>query len=254
MTLVLRDRSLAAYQGTIAVVSELFGTFVEPIAASGQLSDAVDVLWVTPKATQLTEFLPSRRPPLLNGIDHVVLLRRHYRHVVPGAARVEAERMAGMLVEHRTQFVRIDLPEGQASVSVAAALQRSGITCWVHGDEQTVLWDQLCFLAPLAQVTAAAGASLRAALDDAEIARLFVQAREGIVAIARLAGVEIVEDALQVAHEGLPAGVHDLDAEGLKSRTGARVGGDLGPASSPSRGASVCGHCGLRARPPDSSA
>src|SRR3954471_24738201 len=71
----------------IRVESGQFGDFVVPVAAAERLSDPVDVCLVTVKATQLAGWLDPLPPdvvgnplivPLLNGVEHIELLRQHY--------------------------------------------------------------------------------------------------------------------------------------------------------------------------------
>ena len=83
--LLMRDESLARYGGVVHVESALLGDFDAEVPAAATLDRPVDVLWVTTKATQLQDAL-ERIPdgaaadaivvPLLNGLDHVELLRR----------------------------------------------------------------------------------------------------------------------------------------------------------------------------------
>jgi 2-dehydropantoate 2-reductase len=71
----------------IRVESAQVGASVAPLAAAERLSEPVDVCLVTLKATQLAGALDRLQPdvvgsalivPLLNGVDHVELLRQHY--------------------------------------------------------------------------------------------------------------------------------------------------------------------------------
>src|SRR5216684_1725233 len=85
VTLVVRPEAAADYPKTLRVQrpGRSEETFAVPHTA--QLEHAVDVLWITVKATQLDAALKQapRAPganiiPLLNGIDHVALLRSRY--------------------------------------------------------------------------------------------------------------------------------------------------------------------------------
>ena len=101
--LLMRPDSLARYPGRIAVESDVLGKFEVDVPAASVLQAPIDVLWVTVKATGLESALELAPPasvgtatvvPLLNGIDHVALLRTCYPNVVAGAIRVESERVA----------------------------------------------------------------------------------------------------------------------------------------------------------------
>jgi len=76
----MRAQSLVAYPGILTVESAVLGDFTTVVPATDQLDRDIDVLWVTPKSTQLevaVELAPppavalSRVIPLLNGVDHV---------------------------------------------------------------------------------------------------------------------------------------------------------------------------------------
>lgn len=213
VTTILRQQSLASYGGEIALSSQVYGSFAVAVPACGRLEQPIDVLWVAPKATHLEDFLALAAPdtvgnavvvPLLNGIDHVEVLRARYQRVLPAALRGEVERLPGMRIEHRGSLLRVDLPATDLTRPIADVLIRAGITCAVAGDETTILWSKLCFLAPLALVTTASNRPLGAALRDAEFARLFQQARRETVTLARIAGAEIDEKALDATFQQLP--------------------------------------------------
>src|SRR5215470_12819119 len=117
--LVLRQETLEAYPGGIHVESALLGEFDVDVPAASRLDRDVDVLWITVKATQLEAALDVAAPavapralvvPLLNGIDHVARLRETFGDlVVPGAIRVESERVGPAHVRHPSPFASIDL-------------------------------------------------------------------------------------------------------------------------------------------------
>src|SRR5215469_12387645 len=84
VTLVVRPKSLPDYPSEIQLESQ-FGNLRVPVA-HGTTVPPVDVLWITVKATQLDASLAAvPRPdiaqtivPLLNGIDHLDVLRARY--------------------------------------------------------------------------------------------------------------------------------------------------------------------------------
>jgi 2-dehydropantoate 2-reductase len=97
--------------------------------------------------------------PLLNGVDHVDLLRRRYPDatVVPATVRVESTRAAPGVVHHGSPFLTIELGESSAAVRrLAADLEGAGVTVKVSDDAATVMWSKLTFLAALALLTPAA--------------------------------------------------------------------------------------------------
>jgi 2-dehydropantoate 2-reductase len=150
---------------------------VRPEAAE-TLEETVDLLLVTVKAPQLEPALeriaaePALVIPLLNGLEHMAVLRGRFRSVTAATiGRVEAYR------EGPTRIVQRD----SALVTVAgdlvpAQLERAGIEVRLAGSEADVLWEKLARQAPLAALTAATGrpvgelrgdARLRAAVEEA---------------------------------------------------------------------------------------
>src|SRR5664279_462042 len=128
VVLLLRAESLSRYEGRLTVASEVLGAFEAEVPATSVLDRDVDVLWVTPKATQLVaalELAPAdtvqgaRVIPLMNGVDHLSVLRDRYDTVIAGAMRVASERGADGRIIQRSPFIRIDLA-GNGADAVAA--------------------------------------------------------------------------------------------------------------------------------------
>jgi 2-dehydropantoate 2-reductase len=183
VVLLLRPETLALHPGRLRVESVVLGDFEAEVDVAGELDREVDVLWVTPKAPDLEAAVALAPPqrvggavvvPMLNGIDHVALLRGRYERVLAAAIRVEAERVEPGLVRQPTPFARVDLAPGPGSDDVAEELHAAGLQVELGPDEPTVLWEKLALLAPLALATTAAGApagEVQAAPDWSE--RLF---------------------------------------------------------------------------------
>src|SRR6266853_6672572 len=104
VTLVLRPEVLKDYPAELSLESPL-GSFSVPVDRAASVAAPYDVLWITVKATQLESALRSVTVdptqigavvPLLNGMDHVPLLRARFGHdrVVPASIGVETERVA----------------------------------------------------------------------------------------------------------------------------------------------------------------
>src|SRR5258708_26768305 len=104
VTLILRPETLKNYPAELSLESPL-GNFSVPVNRAADLTTPVDVLWVTVKATQLEAALRSVKVDpeqigtvvlLLNGMDHVPILRQRFGHdrVVPASIGVEAQRAA----------------------------------------------------------------------------------------------------------------------------------------------------------------
>lgn len=169
VTLVLRQETLKNYPAEISLESPL-GSFRVSVDRTASVAAPYDVLWVTVKATQLESALRSVTAspdqlgavvPLLNGIDHVALLRARFGHdrVVPASIGVEAERAAPGVFVHRGMAVRLSFSsvgEGRLA-STLEELKKFGFACQFVPDEMKILWTKMSFLAPFALTTTAAG-------------------------------------------------------------------------------------------------
>lgn len=204
---LLRPETLAGYPGRISVESAVLGDFEVEVPATSTLDRDVDVLWVATKAIQLEQALelaPAESVgsasviPLMNGVDHVELLRRRYQTVIAGAIRVESERLPSARILQRSPFLRVELAGGEA---VAAGLRDAGIDCRVREDERSMLWDKLAFLAPIALATTALDAPLGVVRDDARYQRC----RDEALAIAAAEGAEIDQAALFALQQNAPS-------------------------------------------------
>ena len=133
--LLLRPETLGRHPGRLRVESVVLGDFEVDVSTASALEREVDVLWVTPKATQLEaalELVPPKRVgeavvvPVLNGVDHVALLRERFEKVLAAAMRVESERVEPGLVRQKSQIARIDLAPGPRRDEIAQSCARPG--------------------------------------------------------------------------------------------------------------------------------
>ena len=217
--LLLRPETLARYPGRIEVDSAVLGNFHADVEAASVLDREVDVLWVATKAMHLEAALaaaPAERVgaalviPLLNGVDHLALLRSRYPRVAAGAIRVESERVPPALVRQRSPFIRVDLEDAKA---VRDELLRAGFDCRSRDDGLSLLWDKLAFLGPVALATTALDAPLGGVRDDER----FLGCREEVFAVAAAEGARIDAHAVRDLAETAPAGTRssmqkDVDA------------------------------------------
>ena len=213
--LLLRPESLASYPGRLRVESVVLGDFEVVVSCAAVLDREVDVLWVTPKATQLEaalELAPPERVgdavviPLLNGVDHVTLLRERYHHVVAGVIAVESERVEPGLVRQRTPFASVGLGPGRHRDEIAEELRAAGLDVVAAADETTLLWEKLVFLAPLALTTTALGQPAGVVQGDPEWHRRLVRCHEEAVAVALAEGAGLDAEALLERFLGFPGG------------------------------------------------
>jgi 2-dehydropantoate 2-reductase len=177
VTMVLRQEALKNYPAELSLESP-FGSFAVPVDRAAEVAQPFDVLWVTVKATQLDSAMRSVAVnpealgaivPLLNGIDHVAVLRSRFGHyrVVPASIGVESERVAPGKIVHRSPFVRLTVSSiGETRLaSTIEKLRQFGFTCQFSADEMKILWTKLAFLGPYALTTTASG------LTAGEVAR-----------------------------------------------------------------------------------
>ncbi|MGY1915052.1 ketopantoate reductase family protein [Blastococcus sp. SYSU DS0973] len=190
----------------LAVTSDRFGELAVPVRGTARLAGPVDVLLVTTKATQLDDAL-DRVPadvlgdavvvPLLNGVEHVAVLRARYpaARVVAGTIRVAASRPAPGTIRHEGQLCALEL--GPGAEPLADALAAAGVDVVDRPDEAGLLWDKLAFLAPMALLTTAAGAPLGTVREQ--------RGEELTAVIAEVAAVARAEGAA-----GNPAGTREF--------------------------------------------
>ncbi|HEV2522860.1 MAG TPA: ketopantoate reductase C-terminal domain-containing protein [Candidatus Acidoferrales bacterium] len=169
---MLRPETLKSYPAELSLESPL-GSFSVPLDRTAIVAAPFDVLWVTVKETQLEAALGTVKVPpdqlgavvpLLNGMDHVPLLRARFGHdrVVPGTIAVEAERAAPGKIIHRGMSIRLTLSSiGESRLaSTLEEFRKFGFTCQFAPDETKMLWTKLSFLAPFALTTTAAALNI----------------------------------------------------------------------------------------------
>ncbi len=176
VTMVVRPESLDQYPEQLHLESA-FGNFSVPVSRAVEVPPA-DVLWITVKATQLEAALAAfKKPasvraivPLLNGIDHLALLRSKYgaERVIAATIAVETERVAPGHIVHRSPFARLNVSAaGRGLLGVTVdELQKMGFECRFIDDEQTLMWSKIVFLAPFALSTTAANKTVGEILSD----------------------------------------------------------------------------------------
>jgi 2-dehydropantoate 2-reductase len=129
VVVVAREETAATISARgLRVSSVLLGDFVAHPRAGSFLREPVDALIIATKAAGLREALerigtqPSLVLPLLNGLDHITVLREHFgdEAVVAGTIRVEADRPEPGVVVHTSQFLRVDMAYDERRVGTAA--------------------------------------------------------------------------------------------------------------------------------------
>jgi 2-dehydropantoate 2-reductase len=228
VVLLMRPETLAAYEGRLRVESVVLGAFDVEVPATSSLDREIDVLWVTPKATQLAaalELVPADRVgdcvvvPLLNGLDHVNLLREHFGERVLGASiAIESERADVGRFLQKSAFAEVALAPGERAAQICGELTDAGLGCSVGASEAEVLWQKLAVLTPIALTTTALEAPLSAVVaDPAWRLRLEGCVRE-VAAVAGAEGVAFDPDAAMSRYEQ----IGDLRSSMQKDREAGR--------------------------------
>jgi 2-dehydropantoate 2-reductase len=217
VTLVLRRESLEKYPEQLHLESP-FGNFSVPVARAAEVP-VTDVLWLTVKATQLDAALASfRNPesvqaivPLLNGIDHLTLLRSKYGagRVIAATIAGEMERVAPGHIAHRTPFARLNVSsKGRALLGdTLDQLQKMGFECRFIDDEPTLMWGKLVFLAPFALTTTAADKTVGEILSDPEWRALGIGCVREACAVGVAEGAKVDPDKVLTGVSGMPPGM-----------------------------------------------
>jgi 2-dehydropantoate 2-reductase len=211
----MREESLKRYRGVLRLESVLLGDFEVELPAAPRLEGPVDVVWVATKATQLADAL-ERVPeaaaedsvivPLLNGLDHVELLRRRFgpARVLPAAITVESERVEPGFVRQLSRFASVRLSPAPQAEELRAELVDAGIAASVGESEAGVLWEKLAMLAPIALTTTSRGSELGRVVADPVWRRRLEGCIRETAAAAREDGVAVDPEAMIARIESLP--------------------------------------------------
>jgi 2-dehydropantoate 2-reductase len=204
-TLVTRQDT-AALLGRVGlqVESPRFGDHHVWIRAVDGLRERAPALLIAVKAPHLAAALeriesePDVVVPLLNGVEHLALLRERFGdRVVAGVVRVQAHREGPAHVVHRAPFLTVTLAAPGAP-ALERALAAAGVDVLHGASDAAVLWGKLARLAGLALATAAADAPLGTVRSDAEAV-----ARE-VVAVATAEGADLDGVTILAELRGLP--------------------------------------------------
>jgi 2-dehydropantoate 2-reductase len=248
VVLVAREPAATALTLTgVSVRSTALGNFVAHPGVVSELTDPVDVLLVATKAAGLTPALdrihsePGLVVPLLNGLEHLSVLRERFGsgRVVAGVIRVESDRPRPGEIVQASPACRIDIAGTRADViALTQSLEHAGIAVRTGDSEPNVLWSKLMRLCPLALTTSASDRPLgfvrsdprwRSALDNAvaETARVAAAGGAALDPAVTLAELESAHAELGSSMQrDIAAGREpELDAiAGAVLRAGARRG------------------------------
>jgi 2-dehydropantoate 2-reductase len=205
VTVVARESTAAMIEADgIDVRSVRLGDFVGRPHATPALRDRVDVLIVATKATGLNgalkriEAAPGLVVPLLNGLDHMAVLRERFgaTGVAAGTIRIEADRPTPGRIVQTSPFLRIDLAADDAALQpclgrVAEMLAGAGIPAEIGPGEAQILWSKLVRLNALACTTSASDKPIGFIRRDPEWRAALIGCIEEAAAVANADGAHI---------------------------------------------------------------
>jgi len=213
VTMIVRQERLADYP-KVLTVERRTGTIIAPAKAVNTLAEPVDVLWVSTRTFQLqsaldaVHSLPRLIIPLLNGVDHMAVLRQRFGsdHVAAATIAVEAERTAPGRFIQWSPGVRLNLAASTEPVlgSIVARLREISFTCEFVASEQTLLWSKLCFLGPYALVTSASGKNKGEIWADAGWKAKLDAAVNEACEVAKASGADIDRAKLAALFDSFP--------------------------------------------------
>jgi 2-dehydropantoate 2-reductase len=163
------ETAVAITQRGLEVRSAVLGEFVACPRAVADLDEHVDCLLVATKATGVADAVarvrvtPGLVVPLLNGLDHLELLRTRFGddRVAAGVIRIESDRPETGVIVQTSPSCRVDMATADPGVrpaldALAQALRTAGIDVRISDNEARVMWSKLARLCPLALTTSAA--------------------------------------------------------------------------------------------------
>ncbi len=188
----------------LRVSSVLLGDFSTRPRVDSRLHEPVDALLVATKAAGLqaalerVETSPPLVLPLLNGLDHIRTLRKHFGEeaVVAGTIRVEADRPEPGVVVHTSRFLRVEMASEYEVAhapmqALANTLSDAGVPARVGDSEPEVMWSKLVRLNALACTTSAFDKLLGEIRSTPELRAELVGAIEEGCAVAQAEGASI---------------------------------------------------------------
>jgi 2-dehydropantoate 2-reductase len=197
----------------LSVHSFMFGDINARVRARARLASAenIDVLIVATKAAglrsalQRVEVEPGLVLPLLNGLDHLAVLRERFDPdaVLASTIRVESDRPEPGVIVHTSRFLLVDMathsPTALAPMqALAQTFERAGIPVRVTlpvsaRSEAQVMWSKLVRLNALACTTSAYDVLLGEIRSTPELHADLVATIEEACAVGRAEGAEDVD-------------------------------------------------------------
>ena len=211
---------VVARQSTAATIAERglrvnsasFGELTAHPRAVDRLEEPVDALIVATKASGLKPALeriavqPKLVLPLLNGLDHIAILRERFAAsaVLAGTIRVEADRPQPGVIVHTSPFLLVQMasadPAARAGMqALAQTLCDAGVQVRVLDSEAQVMWSKLVRLNALACTTSAYDKLLGEIRSTPQMRADLYGAIEEACAVGRAEGADDVDPARAIA-------------------------------------------------------
>jgi 2-dehydropantoate 2-reductase len=221
VVVVAREASARALAADgIEVDSVLLGSFRARPQVAETLAEPPGLLIVATKATTLAPALdridaqPELVVPLLNGLDHMRLLRRRFGpgRVAAGTIRIESTARSPGQIAQTSPSVRVELAADDPALRpslepVAQLLKRAGIPAQLEDGEARVLWSKLVRLVTLACTTTASDRTIGFIRSDPQWRATLEACIEEAATVANADGGDVDPAAtlaeLEEAHPGL---------------------------------------------------
>jgi 2-dehydropantoate 2-reductase len=203
---VREDTAEVVQRQGLRVRSAILGEFVAHPGVVWSLDEEVDALLVATKAIGLRGAVarvttaPPVVVPLLNGLDHLELLRDRFgaEAVAAGVIRIESDRPQPGVIVQTSPSCRIDVASRYAAAApaleaLATTLGHADIPVAIGDSEARVMWSKLARLCPLALTTSAADRPLGFIRSDPRWRSALQGAVTETVAVANAEGAELQE-------------------------------------------------------------
>jgi len=226
VTVVAHEQTAAAIERDgLHVTSARLGEFEARPRAVSELDAAGMTVIVATKSTGLVGGLerirgePELVVPLLNGLEHLELLRERYGdRAVAASIRIESTRVGTGRIEQTSRFLGIDVaPPSPAVERFAATLGAAGVPVRPMDSAAQVMWGKLVRLNAIACATSAFDLPLGPIRSDPELRAELRACVEEAAAVARADGADVDPDVtmgeLDDAHPELDSSLHrDIEA------------------------------------------
>ena len=206
----------------IHIRSKVFGNFTARPEIVSKLESKVDVLLVATKADSLSralESVPGKYPkvviPLLNGLEHIKILRDHFgtKIAVGMIGQIEAQKNKIDLIAHPSKLSpRIELASDKDIApkhlrKISQIFSKAGIETRLLNSEAEVIWRKLVRLNAISCLTALTNKPLGFIRQNKKWKKMLEDcAREG-VSVARAEGVSLNFAEIIKKINSLPAGL-----------------------------------------------